>query len=693
MKKYYKPFIIGIFFLLLAIVASRIWTINPLTEIVGDGGDKYEYFGYMHLANQNISKMAHPFSYTNTLRYPQGFDFGYGRDGIIIVLFGALLGFIIPLPLAYNFTVIAVLWLNLAVPFFILRQILKLTHARTDSINYISFIGAIIEGWSPYLFSRLNGQLNLSLGIGMPILFYTFFRLYLALKNNVRLHASHFIHIALAYLLISFSSAQYLLITVQVSFFVGVGFLVWRIIRKKSLSIFTTLVVFIASYSRNIFYAIVVFLTPFLFFQGSYLKAIFTNQINLDSVKVLNPQIRPTLFDIFIPNAYLGDWWSTLNPTYITIEKLVGFGIIGWLIIVGYLFYEKQKQYLYRIIALFILLFISLLFLKPLFVPEPARIWIVFSFPIIVAISQRIHIQNKMVLLCLIILLLIERSFYAIMTTSPFPINAAKVVKKQPGNAVMHVPLVTSQGYHSALSYYWQKPVVDGYFLHIADTPHSNAFLAEGDFAVFNCETSNADLLLQFDPNQFIQKLKKNNIFTIVLIKKGQNGDHWHNPECKYVRRAWDILLPDRIMTDEDRVVEHKFLIEPSDTIQKRIYADTDGILRLERLTVWPRSIDDITVATPGGLISPNWNNAIINNNDLIIDYFPRVFFPLRQGEYIELLSNKSSKKTEIYPMIYYYFEMDQNRSLSNIYNRKQPYPYYLNLLWKDDDIEVYRLN
>ncbi len=689
MKRYYKDILIGLFFLLLAIVASRIWAIHPLYEIIGDGGDKYEYFGYMHLANQNMSHMSLPFSFTNTLRYPYGFDFSYGRDGTLVVLFGALLGFVFPLALAYNLTVVAILWCNLTVTFYVLKKILILSRVKTDSISYIAFIGALIEGWSPYVFAHLNGQLNLSLIIGLPILFYVFFRLGLSLYNRDQLKLAHFVHISLAYLLISLSSAQYLLIAVQASVIVFAAYLIIFAYQRRNLSVFKDVFTFVSTYRLYLFLAALTFLIPFVFFQGGYIKAIITKQVNFDSVEVLNPQIRPKIIDIFIPNAYLGDWWSKLNSTYVTIEKQVGFGIIGWLIVLAYALKEKQRRHLRDIASLLAVLLATLLFFKPLFVPEPARSWIVLSFPVVAIIALRVQCQKKAVFMVLILLLLFERGFYSIMKTSPFPIKAAEVVKRQPGSAVMHVPLVTKQGYHSALSYFWKKSVIDGYFLHIANTPFTNTLLSDSDMAALNCETSNADLLKNFNPDAFIQKLKDNDVQIIVLIKKGQNGDLWHNPECKYVRRAWDKLLPDRIQHNGDVVIEHKF-IEPADTIHKRVYADMDGVLRLERLTVWPRSINDISIATPGGTISPDWSNATVNNNDLIVDYFPRLFFPLRQGEYIELLSNTSSEKTEIYPMIYYYYDVDKTPTQSGIYNRRQPYPYYLSLLWKDNEVEVY---
>ncbi|PIV70766.1 hypothetical protein COW57_03350, partial [Candidatus Roizmanbacteria bacterium CG17_big_fil_post_rev_8_21_14_2_50_39_7] len=56
----------------------------------------------------------------------------------------------------------------------------------------------------------------------------------------------------------------------------------------------------------------------------------------------------------------------------------------------------------------------------------------------------------------------------------------------------------------------------------------------------------------------------------------------------------------------------------------------------------------------------------------------------------IELISTKSSEKTEIYPMIYYYFDTNVKLSSNHIYNSRNAYPYYLNLLWMDENMEVY---
>jgi len=678
------------FFLILSIFFSRIVLINPTIQIIGDGGDNYEYFGYMHLANQNISLFKHPFSYTNTFRYPNGFDFSYGHDGTFVVLLGALLSFFISLPLTYNLVVIGILWINLFVIFIIIQKILKRLIPTCQNINLIAFIGALLDGWSPYVFAHLNGQLNLTLTAGFPLFIYSLFNVYLHIKDNRRIKLTDLLYVSGSVFLISMASIQYVLITGQVivvlffiSFFIS-SF-------KKGLSnAIQSFFGFIKDNIRNLTIALFFLVVPFLYFHGGYIKAIVSKGLTLSKVVVYSPNAtKPAITDMFVPNSYLGSWWTNLNPSAETIEKVIGFGIVGWIIILGYFLYEKSRKYKVIMTMSIGVLFVAIYFIKPFLVPEAARIWPLLSFPIIILLVFRLSSLSKRYLLLIIIVLLFERGAFYIRIRPPFPHNVANIVKKQSG-AVLHVPLVSNQGYHSALSYFWGKPIVDGYFLHIADTQSANAFLLDKDMAIFDCNKSSADLLNRFEPNSFIQKLKDNGIFTIALIKKGQNGDLWHSPECVYVRRAWDMLLPGRIKQNGDEVIEHKFTIDPADVVNKRIYADKDGILRLERLSIWPKSIDDVVLSTPGGTIVPDWKGAKIVNNDLLVDYFPRIFFPLREGQYIELISTKSSEKTEIYPMIYYYFDTNVKLSSNHIYNSRNAYPYYLNLLWMDENMEVY---
>ena len=105
----YKIIIIG---LILAFIFSRIYSINPNKELLGDHGDKYEFFNFMYLVGENLKSGKYALEKTDILRYPNGFELSHGYDGVLSTFSGALLSFIMPLPLAYNLVIILILFLN-----------------------------------------------------------------------------------------------------------------------------------------------------------------------------------------------------------------------------------------------------------------------------------------------------------------------------------------------------------------------------------------------------------------------------------------------------------------------------------------------------------------------------------------------------------------------------------------------------
>lgn len=684
-----KIFLYALLFLVLSLLFSRIAFINPMTQIIGDGGDKYEFFGYMHLVNQNISQFKYPFSFTTTFRYPVGFDFSYGHVGAIVALLGAFLAFLVPLPLAYNLTLVIILWLNLFVTFILLRKMLVHTSAPHEKRDVIAFVGALLDGWSPYVFAHLNGQISLSLTIGAPLLFYSIINIYLLIKNSHQLRLKDFLFIPFSLIILSLSSVQYLLIAGQIIGAVLGIFLIAIFIRRDRVVIYAHLVNMIKKYYMYCLFAFVFFLVPFIYFHGGYLKAIFTKQIVLTNVEIINPQIRPTIIDIFVPNTYLGSWWSALNSTYETIEKPVGFGIIGWIVILGYILYEKNIKNKQIMALLLSIIFFSLLFLKLFFVPEPARIWPFISFPVIVLLVVYLRKLSKNLILILMALLLLERVTFLIRTTSlSLPQKAVEVVRNQPGKAVFHIPLVTTQAYHSALSYFWDKSVIDGYFLHIANTPEANSFLNDQDIKKFIC-TKEHVAINDINVERLSNKLKSLGIFTVVLIKEGAHGDMWWYKECENVRALWELIHPKRAVPDEDRIVEEKFVFGRQESINTNLVFSENGEVRFERITVWPRFINDLSVATPGGiLVQPDWKSIVGHEKDLIYDLFPRLIFPVLAGDKLTLYSNKRSQDENTYVTIYYNYK--RNSNLGDRSQQIDPSP--LTLIYEDSNIEVYSL-
>ena len=154
---------------LLALLFSNVFFINVNSNLIGDGYDNYEFFGFMNLAKENILSFKHPFSQTNTLRYPDGFDFSYGYDGAFAVLTGAFLSMFLGAIIGYNLTIVIILFLNIYLSFYYFKKFGQLKNHK-GGLELKSLLAAIIFGVSPYVFARINGHLNLALVAVIPLI-------------------------------------------------------------------------------------------------------------------------------------------------------------------------------------------------------------------------------------------------------------------------------------------------------------------------------------------------------------------------------------------------------------------------------------------------------------------------------------------------------------------------------------------
>src|SRR3989344_2155044 len=273
---------------------------NITEDIIGEGADDYEYFGFMYIAKNNLENQKYPFSHSNILRYPGGFDFSYGYDGAFAVLVGAVLGIILKNQiLAYNLTVISILLTNVVVSYVFFRKI-QLQYGRNKTLGLIPVLSALIFGFSPYIYARLYSHLNLAFVAGWPIILFAFLKLFDDIKSHMVSNKTLF-YLCLGYVLIVLRSLQYIVPLAVIS--------------------------------------VIIIIAGIALYKG-----------------------------------YLGSWWSGINISVVSIEKVINIGIIEVIILIAIIMGLKNRKL--NLLIIFLLLFYLILsfgFISLPFYPEGGR--------------------------------------------------------------------------------------------------------------------------------------------------------------------------------------------------------------------------------------------------------------------------------------------------------------------------------
>lgn len=675
---------IAVFSLLLAVLFSRILFIQPTKQIIGDGGDNYEFFGYMYIAHDNIAHLQFPFAHSNLMRYPKGFDFSYGYDGVFTTATGTLLSFVVPLVLAFNLTIVAILWLNLFLSFYFLKKIAYLfkNSAKKHDLQY--FIAGMIFGWSPFVFARLNGHLNLAFVGGLPIFTYFLIKFFRSIWNSERTSFTDFLGVGAGFLTVAFGSLQYLILAAEC----GIIFSVFTIIvMPKSAFIWTKRFIKILT-PRKILIIITAFfctISVFLLFYYGYVWAIFTHNFSTQGVGYIQSLYFPSWIDLIIPNSFLGSWWTYLSNSPAEIERVSSFGLIPLLLFVGFVLRLKNKRLIATIITL--IGFFAIVILSPLhlpLIPEPGRTMIIVLL-IITALWTVYEVRlNKKILALIFVLLIVEHVFYLIQVSPQMPWQAAQIVSETQGSAVLNVPL-SDLSFTGSLPFLWQKSIVDGSFHYPAKNALANSTLLNPQLENFICDKNRVGKFNQSDTTMLYAKLKKLNISTVVLFKQGI-GQRWWYPECANVREWWNYFNPPKATISINNAVHlQKFEFGRDSEIKSNMVFNEGGKLEVSKISLWPPQINDFSIETPDGeKITPNWHMAP-NNKDLEADFYPLLTIPVATESAIELFSNKTVDSNTYVGVSYQYVPTQ----VDNFLSPKKP---SLKLIWSDDadTIEVY---
>ncbi len=661
---------------LTAVFVSRIFFFNPSRKIIGDGYDNYEYFGFQHLVKENIQNFKYPLAKTDTLRYPAGFDLSYGYDGVLAVFSGTGLGLILSQPIAYNLSIIIILALNLFFSFLLFEKL--------SSSFYWGFLGAVIYGLSPYVFARINSHLNLAFIGGFPLLVYSLINYYHNFKLG-KVRFGSYLLIFLSILTISFGSLQYLLIFSQVILMAIVISILKSNWRREIVKIVKYI---IEKDVLKLIIGSVIFLTIFLFFFSGYLKAIVNgNFIFADKTEVLSAYGRPAVTDYFLPNQYLGNFWSNFNPSSKSIEKVVSLGVIELIIFVWMLIKLKSKKIVGFLSAGFILLIsFGSGWIKLLLVPEGSRLIVVFLLILTVVLTSQKPIKNKKILLILTMLLILERFSFKIYHSPLFPYKPANIVQAQAGEAVFDIPVSKYNAYYSTLPYFYNKKIVSGYFHFSADTKEAASFLERSEIIRFICQDENQrQEKIYFsarDKKRIINLLKTNGIQTIVVHKKPETLHKFYHQSCENVRYQWYNFAPERITLNNSGDFQTK-TIELTNFLNLKVelFAPYSGKLFLHGILIHPSSLDQTEIILPQGeLIYPEWEK---NEHGLGVAFDPVKELDISAGDSLYLHSAQQTDQP-IYVTVYYQYQAENENIQS------QP---SIEKIYGDDNIEVYTLN
>lgn len=631
-----KLLFVLVFFLFITIVITYPSIFNLNEKLIGDGGDNYHQFVFQYIASQKIKMFQFPFSHTDILRYPVGFDFGAGSESVLIILTGAILSIFSNSVLAYNLTILIFFTLNGFLSFILFRYISK---------NYfLGLIGGLIYGYSSYVIARSAGHPNLFFVGGFPLLIYSI----LKCKNNFTI--KNVFYILTSLLLIYLGSYAYAILLFS-AFFVFIPIL---LLFYRNETFLFTLNTF-KKISKIILVSIPI-LIIIITFGYSHFRAYFTgNYFKPDRTKIITLlEYSPSIQDYFLPNKYLPlhitEISKNVGNSLKSIEKVV---FIGWPEIFFFflflIFYKHKKEKYFIFSAVFVFFILTLGLMSPetkthlpyyylhkvfpfSFVDEPARFFVIFYLFITIGIIlflKQISNNDKrsnLLLIVLISVIFIEKlpSNYWM---SPIFNNSsyAKRVRATDGTAVLDIPVSYENTVYDFLPYLYNKKIVSAPFHWFADTEAPKVFIKNNGLTRFICGGNQVlPNINQVENKKLIQTLSENDIKTIVVHKNDPN-DHakYYFPECADARMQASALLPQQFMpdpTEKQKILSLFFPAVPD--IGDTITIPYDGIFYMDGFHAFPYDRLPIHIYIDGKELKINQNWKLHNAKNATLDPF-----------------------------------------------------------------------
>lgn len=501
----------------------------------------YFIWNFWFFKHNLVDTGVNPFSHSNMIFYPNGFDVSAGGYDNV---FNSLLS--LPLQLISNNLILIYNILVLFNFIFAAYSAYLLANYLTKD-KKISFLSGIIFGFSPYMIARSLMHFNLVTAGAIPL--FILFYLKLLKESN----AKNSIFLAISFFLITISAWQYGLFAIIFVFFSSIFFVICR--KQK---------IFNKTYLKNFFLFIalsILLLLPVAFpmfkatLERKTIPSNFMETISFsaDPFSYITPFPLNNLFGSFIdPKLY-----ETFSAYMIESTTYLGFLEIAMLI---FYFYrrkkmdQKAKYWLYLFIVFFILslgpyLKIFRLTFNELplpyyfilkyipffnFAKESVRLSIfvslfssiIFAFALRYIFSSKNYSAHKNTLLVFFALAIVsERMIF------PYPIEKItapsfyyEISKEKENYAILDLPVDSILGF-SFYNYYQtihEKKIISGKIMPYAFSENSYSFIKENDFLSQSTCLSDKNMVKPYNPQNsgaIIEKLKKNNIKYVIIHK------------------------------------------------------------------------------------------------------------------------------------------------------------------------------
>ncbi|MBN1462699.1 MAG: hypothetical protein JW922_03375 [Paludibacteraceae bacterium] len=675
----------ALFILLIALILSNVFFINTSINVIGDGGDSYEFLGFMHLAKENILAFKHPFAPTDTLRYPNGFDFSYGYDGAFAVLSGALISIFTSPILAFNLTIVLILFLNIYISYYFYEKIGSLLGKRRN-LEAKAIIAALIFGASPYVFARLNSHLNLAFVAGFPMFLYYVTLLYKKVTESENESSQQITQWDInlffsSVLLIAMGSLQYLLM-LTTTFLLLLVFVQDPLFYKKTVD-------YLKKNIKEFIVGGIYFIIAFIYLFGGYLTAILRQAFIF--ANPVDKFFKPGILDYIIPNSYLGEVWSLLNHSAPSIERVISIGTIEILLFIILLIKVKSKRtriFSAVLLAFYILVSSGVVILP--YLPEGGRFVILISLFIgYLLVSRDDWFKSHVAFPFILTMVLAERLFFSMRVSEPVGAGILyEKVRGLPGTAVLNIPLTKYNAYRSALPVFYNKKVLDGYFHYTAGTQKSEAFFAHRLYSRFVCQDETPVTAVydydELDRIDFINSLKADDIGVLVLFKDDAVGKYYH-AGCDNVKDWWSWLEPETFVvskdTDDVKKKTFEITVYSPHTIA-RVFFERKGKFLINGLYVSPKVFEDTVIVLPDRTEIPV--ELIDQSEGSQVEYDPPIEVNVNAGDMIYIKSPYRQDQNR-YIDVFYYFEADRKV----LERAKMP----LEQIYESDMLEIYKVN
>lgn len=693
-----SPILALLFSLILVVIFTFPAILNMNSLLIGDGGDNYEYFSFQYIAAEKIKNFEWPFTHTDIMRYPVGFNFAIGFESVTTVLTGAFLSLFLGSVLAYNVTIFLLYALNGFLSFILFKHVSK--------SNLLASVGALIYGFSFFVIARSAGHINLFFLGGLLLAVLAL----LKLKDSYS--EKNLVFLYFAGTVIALSSFLYTIMF-------GVSFL----LILPLLFIFfrndvKTLLAHLYKERHRAILLAIPFILTVLLFSLPRAQALVSGDYYRPDRSDYNSQFysSPSIKDYLIPNSYLPlaitQATIGLNDSAKSIDKSVFLGWVEIALFITFLILYKGRKVKYFIFSGSLIFFIlSLGYIIPetgtylpyfilhkiflfSFIDEPSRfypiLYLLITFGILLILKQTFISgrRNLAILGVIIILLFLERLPFNFWLQPVFKDQAfAQKVREHPASAVFDIPVSFTNSPYHILPYVYERRMVSGTFQWFADTDKPKSFIRNNGLTRFLCGDAKAPDSNTFSENlKLIETLRSNDITTIVVHKNGLMGTtKFYFPECATMRMQTLSFLPQLLMPNPSADPQILSVFYPAAPLEgESITFPTDGKLVIEGIGAFRNDNLPLKIFFDDRELDINLNWVDQGNN--ISTAEPFAVFEVKKGSKLRFQFDKNHNLDYSFVKIWYRYTSSENPPQLDPTGQ-------IKKIYEDDDAAVFRIN